>query len=59
MLRAVDALDVIMHLTFSNTLGFLDAGGDVEDFMASLSKNSARSALVSCDAFPHRRLPTY
>ncbi|MCJ1246209.1 hypothetical protein MMC30_003415 [Trapelia coarctata] len=41
------ALDVIMHLTFSNTLGFLDAGGDVEDFTASLSKNSARSALLA------------
>lgn len=32
LLTVIDALDVIMHLTFRNTLGFLDAGGDVSGF---------------------------
>ena len=46
-LRITDAHDVIMYLTFSNTLGFLDAGGDIENFMFSLDKNMNRSGLVS------------
>ena len=46
-LMILDAFDVIMHLTFSDTLGFLEAGGDVHDFMASLDRNSDRSGLVS------------
>ena len=41
-----DAFDVIMHLTFSDTLGFLDAGQDVDDFMALLDENGDRSGLV-------------
>ncbi len=45
-LMVLDAFDVIMHLTFSDTLGFLDAGGDIRDFMASLDRNSDRSGLV-------------
>ena len=42
-----DAFDVIMHLTFSDTLGFLDAGGDIDNFLVSLDQNLDRSGLVS------------
>ena len=41
-----DAFDVIMHLTFSDTMGFLDAGGDIENWMALLDENGDRSGLV-------------
>ncbi|KAL8674238.1 MAG: hypothetical protein Q9168_001363 [Polycauliona sp. 1 TL-2023] len=33
------AHDVILHLTFSNTLGFMDAGSDVGGFIAGLDGN--------------------
>ena len=42
----LDAFDVIMHLTFSDTLGFLDAGADVNGFMAALDENLDSAALV-------------
>ena len=45
-LTTPDAFDVILHLTFSNTLGFLEAGGDVSDFMVSLDRNLDRTGLV-------------
>ncbi|KAL8958172.1 MAG: hypothetical protein Q9193_004720 [Seirophora villosa] len=41
------AHDVILHLTFSNTLGFMDAGADVDDFMSKLDGNLNRNALLS------------
>ena len=41
-----DALDVIMHLTFSNTLGFPKAGGDIINFMISLDKNLNKATLI-------------
>jgi len=46
-LTSQDAFDVIMHLTFSNTPGFLEAGSDVDGFMFALDRNLDRSALVS------------
>lgn len=46
MLMLLDAFDVIMNLTFSDSLGFLDVGGDISDFMISLDKNLDRSGLV-------------
>lgn len=45
-LTSSDAFDVIMHLTFSDSLGFLEAGGDIGDFMVSLDRNSDKSGLV-------------
>lgn len=35
-----------MHLTFSDTMGFIDAGGDIDNFMAVLDENGDRSGLV-------------
>lgn len=46
MLMSSDSLDVIMHLTFSDSLGFLDVGGDINDFMGSLDRGLDRAGLV-------------
>lgn len=46
MLMFSDSLDVIMHLTFSDSLGFLDVGGDISDFMGSLDRGLDRAGLV-------------
>ena len=45
-LRLADAMDVIMHLTFSDTLGFLDSGKDRNGFLKQLDTNIDRSAKV-------------
>ena len=41
-----DAFDVILNLTFSNTLGFLEQGKDVENFIRALDMTGQESALV-------------
>ena len=46
VLKYQDAFDVITYLTFSNTLGFIDAGCDIDDFTLSLDKNLDQLALV-------------
>ena len=46
MLTAQDAHDVILHLTFSHTLGLMDAGGDIDGFISKLDGNLNSLALV-------------
>ncbi len=41
-----DAHDVIMHLTFSDTLGFIATGGDIDNFLFDLDRNLDRAGLV-------------
>ncbi|KAL8992099.1 MAG: hypothetical protein Q9169_007372, partial [Polycauliona sp. 2 TL-2023] len=40
------AHDVILHLTFGNTLGFMDAGADIDGFISKLDANLDRAALA-------------
>jgi hypothetical protein len=40
------AFDVVLNLTFSNTLGFLEQGRDVDGFVNLLDVNMSTSALV-------------
>lgn len=41
------AFDVILNLTFSNTIGFLEQGKDVDGFMQALDANMNEGAPVS------------
>ncbi|KAL9604219.1 MAG: hypothetical protein Q9219_000617 [cf. Caloplaca sp. 3 TL-2023] len=45
--RLEDAHDVILHLTFSNTIGFMDTGADVDQFIEKLDGNLNKIALMS------------
>lgn len=47
MLIGEDAHDVILSLTFSSTIGFMDTGADVDDFISKLDANLNKIALVS------------
>lgn len=43
----VDAFDVIQQVTLSDTMGFIDAGGDIDGFFRNLDAALDRSGLVS------------
>ena len=51
MLKTKDAMDVIMDITFSQNLGFLDTGTDVNGFLAINDKNQDSAALVNQSAY--------
>ena len=51
LLMGSDALDAIMHLTFSSTLRFSEAGGDISDFQSHPDKNRNKAVLIEAVAY--------